>query len=867
MSLIPGSRCGPYEIVGLLGTGGMGEVYRARDAKLGRDVAIKILGIESPASPATVRRFEQEARAISALNHPAIVTIHDIGDCDGQFYIVMEIVEGTTLRHLLGRGRPRLKKALQIADQLADALAKAHEAGIVHCDLKPENVMLTGEGHVKIVDFGLARLAEPAASGSPAPDRTASDRSTQRMVLGTVGYMSPEQAAGETADFRADHFAFGAILYELATGARAFHQPTSVETLSMIIRGEPERPLAVNPALPSPVVWTIERCLSKDPADRYASTRDLARDVQTLRDHAADLETLEGTRLSAGKRRSRLLVAGSIAVAALGAGAAAVYFATRTGPPAVAEAAPAPRFKQLTFRRGFIQNARFAPGGQTVIYAAGWDGGPVRLFETGHLGPESRTLDPPHAGLASISSRGEVALIQGCRLDWASCIGTLATMPIGGGAPREVMEEVVSADWTPDGRALAVIQVALGEYQIQFPIGKSLYASPGKLGWLAFSPRGDRLAFVEYPLLSDEAGSLKVVDLEGRVTTLSSGWKTIRGVDWSPAGDEVWVSASDQGRRCSLYKVSLTGARQLIFHAPADVMLLDLSADRRALLATTIPRTHMVWSSAGKEQEVSWLDWSTVADLSADGKTVLFYEWGEAVGAAPVVYVRQVDGSDAVRLGSGKALALSRDGRWALALQETSTPQLVLLPTRTGTSRVLPAGGLTDFYWANWFPDGRRLLVVGSGADAVPRSYIQDTETGKLEPFADKGMLAALVSPDGKKILVGDPVGPYLMWPLDGGKPETIATLGPEDRPIQWSRDGRFLYLRGPDEPVLRIYRYDLTTGRRQPWKELAPRDPTGVIGVATGRGELAITPDGTASVFTYWTGVRNLFLAEGLQK
>jgi Tol biopolymer transport system component/predicted Ser/Thr protein kinase len=844
----------------------MGEVYRARDAKLGRDVAVKVLGIEAPASPATVRRFEQEARALSALNHPGIVTIHDVGECDGQFYIVMEIVEGTTLRHLLQRGRPRLKKALQIATQLADALAKAHEAGIVHRDLKPENVMLTGEGHVKIVDFGLARLAEPAAAGSHASDRTATDRSTERMLLGTVGYMSPEQAAGEIADFRADHFAFGAILYELATGARAFHLPTSVETLSMIIRGEPERPLAVNPALPSPVAWTIERCLSKNPADRYASTRDLARDVQTLRDHAADLDTPDSPRLAAGTRRSKLVVAGWIAVAAaLGAGATAVYIASRPGPPGVVETASAPRFQQLTFRRGFIQNARFAPGGQAIIYAAGWDGAPVRLFETGRLGPESRPLGPSPAGLASISSAGELALIQGCRLDWASCVGTLATMPLGGGAPRDVLEDVVSADWTPDGRALAAIQVSDGEYRLQFPIGKSLYATPGRLGWVAFSPRGDRLAFVEFPLLSDESGVLKIVDLEGRATTLSSGWKTIRGVNWSAAGDEIWLSASDHGRRCSLYAVSLAGAVRLISHAPADVMLLDLSRDRRALLATTLHRAYMIWSSAGKDHELSWLDWSTVADLSADGKTVLFYEWGEGVGASPVVYSRKVDGSDAVRLGPGKALALSPDGRWALALQETSPPQLVLLNTGAGKSRPLPAEGLTDFYWAKWFPDGRRLLVVGSGADAVPRSYIQDTETGKLEAIADKGMLAALVSPDGRNILVGDPLGPYLMWPLDGGKPVPIETLRPEDRPIQWSADGRFLYLRGPDEAVLRIYRYNLATGRRELWKELAPRDPAGVIGVATGRGELAMTPDGRDYVFTYWTVLRNLFLAEGL--
>src|SRR5262245_10676830 len=211
MSLTPGSLCGAYEIVGLLGTGGMGEVYRARDPKLGRQVAIKVLSAEALASPSAVRRFQHEARAASALNHPGIVTVHDIGEFQGRFFIVMELVEGTTLRQLLGRGRPLLRKALQIASQLADALAKDHEAVIVHCDLKPENVMLTGEGHVKIVDFGLAKLTEPPAI---APgDAAVGDRTTERLVFGTVGYMSPEQASGTAADFRVDQFAFGAILY------------------------------------------------------------------------------------------------------------------------------------------------------------------------------------------------------------------------------------------------------------------------------------------------------------------------------------------------------------------------------------------------------------------------------------------------------------------------------------------------------------------------------------------------------------------------------------------------------------------------------------------------------------------------------
>ena len=386
----------------------------------------------------------------------------------------------------------------------------------------------------------------------------------------------------------------------MATGSRAFHKDTGAETLSMIIRGEPERPLDLNPSLPLPLVWIIERCLSKDPADRYASTRDLARDLQTLRDHPTHGTVLEVPRLATRMRRPWLVAGVGVAVGSRRCGQRSCTSRRGRVRPAAAGNPSAPTFKQLTFGRGLIQNARFAPDGQTIVYAAGWSGGPIRLFETRLSGPESRPIGPPAAGLASISSTGQLALIQNCQLDWGSCVGTLATMPLGRGAPREVLEDVVSADWTPDGQQLAAIQITGGEYQLQFPIGKSLYTTQGKLGWLAFSPRGDRLAFIEYPLISDEAGSLKIIDLEGRVTTLSSGWKTIRGVDWSPSGDEIWVTASDQGRRCSLYGVSLTGTKRLLFHAPGDVMLLDLFPDRRALLATTDPRTHMIWSGAAR---------------------------------------------------------------------------------------------------------------------------------------------------------------------------------------------------------------------------------------------------------------------------
>ena len=854
--LARGARIGSYEVVDLLGVGGMGEVYRAHDAKLGRSVAIKVLNVDTGASAAAVRRFEREARTASALNHPGIVTIHDIGRSDDQFYIVMELIDGVTLRHLLRRGLPSLKKVLQMGSQLADALAKAHDAGVAHCDLKPENVMVTADGHVKVVDFGLAKLAEPKLDIGPSDD-SAATQSARGVLVGTVGYMSPEQVRGEPPDGRADQFAFGAILYELATGTRAFHRSTSVDTLAMILNEDPAPASTVKPELPLPLIWTVERCLSKDPADRYASTRDLAREVQTLRDHSSDLVVTDRRPLSAARRAGVLAALVAVAVAAT----AYVTLWQRMGTGGIARA---PTFTQLTFRRGHVINARFAPDGQTVLYAAAWGDAPAQVFETRPSGPESRALGPSAASLASVSSSGELALILGCRLDWANCVGTLARMPPGG-APRQILENVVSADWTPDGQALAAIQVTDGEYQIHFPPGTPLYKTDRRLGFVRFSPGGDRLAFVEYSVLSDESGVLKVMDREGRATTVSSRFEQIRDLTWMPGADEIWVSGSERGRATRIYAVPLAGTQRLIADMPGGFFLLDVGRDDRALVAHGSGLARMVWSRGTDEREVSWLDWSTVADLSPDGKTILFYEWGEALHAKPAVYLRTIDGGEPVRLGDGKALALSHDGRWALALQETPHQQLVLLPTGAGAIRLLPADGLTDFYWARWFPDGGRLLVVGSRADGVPGSFIQHLDTGRLEPIADKGMLAVLVSPDGRRLLMNDPLKGYLLWELDGGKSVALDALDARVWPIQWSSDGRFLYVRGPEEPIVRIHRFNLATGKSELVKELAPQDPSGVVGVATGRGELAVTPDGSTFVFTYWSFLRNLFLATGL--
>src|SRR6266496_828760 len=294
MQISPGSHLGPYEVSSLLGAGGMGEVYRARDTKLGRDVALKVLPAEVSSDPERRRRFEAEARSASALNHPNIVTVYDIGSSDSTIYVAMEMVEGKTLRELILAEPLPTRKLLEIAVQVAEGLAKAHAAGIVHRDLKPENLMISKDGFIKILDFGLAKLVEPGSTDLSVMPTAVAPPTEPGTVMGTAGYMSPEQAGGQPLDFRSDQFSLGAILYEMVTGQRAFQRKTGAETLVAILREEPEPIAQVSPKTPGPVRWIIERCLAKDPEERYASTKDLARDLASVRDHLSETSVSGG---------------------------------------------------------------------------------------------------------------------------------------------------------------------------------------------------------------------------------------------------------------------------------------------------------------------------------------------------------------------------------------------------------------------------------------------------------------------------------------------------------------------------------------------------------------------------------------------
>ncbi|HUL78133.1 MAG TPA: serine/threonine-protein kinase [Vicinamibacteria bacterium] len=480
MALAAGTRLGPYEVVSSLGSGGMGEVYRARDPRLGRDVAIKVIGGEGPPNPERLRRFEQEARSVAALQHPHILAVHDVGTYEGRPYLVLELLEGETLRERLSRGALPLRKAVEVAVQICDGLAAAHAHGVIHRDLKPENVFLVREGGVKLLDFGLAKLLEaPEAGGSEAATETATDRG---VWVGTAGYVSPEQLRGQGATARSDVFALGAVLYEMLTGQRAFRGATKADTLAAILEKDPPAMALASGSVPAPLERVVLRCLEKDLDDRFQSARDVAYALEALSTGSASEPAMA---LPMPKSLRWLRTSAAILGVAAGVG-----FGFVVGRRA-AEKAP-PVFKTLTFRRGWLDQARFAPDGRTVIYGAGWDGKAVELFQTRTDSPESRPLGLVHAKVLSISSQGQMAiLLDPSRRQGFFGLGTLAVVPLAGGTPRELLENVIAADWTPDGRDLCISHVQPnGEITIEQPPGTVLEWIPrtSRMATLCVSP-------------------------------------------------------------------------------------------------------------------------------------------------------------------------------------------------------------------------------------------------------------------------------------------------------------------------------------------------------------------------------------------
>jgi dipeptidyl aminopeptidase/acylaminoacyl peptidase len=846
----------------------MGEVYRAHDTRLGRDVAVKVIPEDLAADKDRLKRFEQEARATAALSHPNILALFDVGAEGDVHYIVEELLEGETLRERVRHARLPVHEAVDCGVQIARGLAAAHERGIVHRDLNPENVFLTRDGRVKILDFGLAKLRDTRPVETEAPTATAGTDAGTRM--GTVGYMSPEQARGEVADARSDIFSLGVVLYELLAGHRAFSGASAVETLNAILTEDPPELSGVGTTIPGALDRVIRRCLEKRPEGRFQSAHDVALALEAASAPGSGLAVVPTKRWRPWQEWALRGVFFAGAVAAL-AGALAVG--------RWLERKPVPSYQQLTFRRGIVDRARFASDGQTVVYSARWEGKPSEVF--------TARLDLAEAQALSLAEGARLEAQHGGEALIRYEDGRLARMPLVGGTPRDVAENVIRSDWGTTGD-IAVIRVQPVQWwprrQLEYPIGKTLLESPAvqPLREPRVSPGGDRVAFI-VGQVGASGGDVVVVDRSGHRRVLSSGWMEVDGLAWSPDGREVWFTAGGPARGSGagsigtlkeLRAVSLAGRERLLLRMAGDLTLQDVFRDGRVLVSHGRTRGESRGKLAGdeKERDLTHLDGTMTVGISADGRAVLFQECAQAGGPQNAVYLRRVGDHSPIRLGEGVALALSPDGTRAIAgsgnLFESGS-WLMIFSAGAEPPRNLHRGTLDRVGWASWTPDGRRVVFTGWEKDRAQQAYIQEPPGGQPQPISPEAISSCGTSGRGWAPCVpvqeeGGRAVPWKLYSLDGRGTRPAPWIERKEALIAWSPDGRHAFVAGLSQPPFRVFRVEVATGRREPWLDTSPPDPAGV-GALIFNGA-ALTPDGRYYAYGYVRTLSDLFLVEGLR-
>ena len=826
MRFAPGARLGPFEILAPVGAGGMGEVYRARDTRLDRTVAIKLLPSELLNAPGRrIERLRREARAIARITHQHICTLHDVGEDGPAIFLVMEYVEGVTLAARLEDGPLPLDLAVRAAIQIADALDHAHRHDVVHADLKPGNIMLTRDS-VKLLDFGLARLND---RNEEAPiDATTSERLTDvGSIAGTVPYMAPEQIEGHEVDGRTDIFAFGVVVFEMLCGRRPFAGDSRASLMAAIVGAEPPALSSLQPRAPAPLERLIRRCLAKDPENRWQTARDMAAELRWIaEEQPGNIPAAATTR-----RPRRAALWAGVAGAALTAAVLAAVAASMWPRPGVAEYLPA------TFRKGAVSSARFTPDGLSFVYSASWEGQPYAAFLGRPGNPDARDLQLQHARIMSISRAGDMAVLfgpQNITHTWG--VRTLARIPMAGGSRRDVLSGVVDADWIPGTDALAVVRDSGGNrpWTVEFPAGTTVYET--RAAWsLRVSPDGSRVAFFEGPVMFGSApqAMITVVDRSGRKSTVARDWAGF-GLAWAPSGTEIWFTATRAAPSefaPSLHAVSLSGVERPVYRAPDWLVLHDISRDGRVLLSRNTIHINLTCKRPGdtSERDLTWQLASAAKGISPDGKTLVFEdELLSSPSGNPVIFSRNIEGSPAISIGEGSGAALAPDGKWVLALRGED---LALIPIGAGATVTLPKGDLMRIGHGAWLPDSKHIVFTGYAADNTPRGYLQKIPAGLPRAITPPGVVLADKSAarDDNSVL-GRVGATWMLFPTQGGDGRPVSALTPGDIPLQWSHGGRYVYtvasVDGARQAAVDVFRVELATGERTLWKTLSRPTP-----------------------------------------
>jgi Tol biopolymer transport system component len=855
----PGTRLGHYTIVSALGKGGMGEVFRAHDEKLRRDVAIKTLPADLARDPDRVARLVREATSLAAVNHPNVAAIYGLEEHDDTRFLVLELVDGDTLAERLVRGRLPLEQALEVAVQIAAGLEAAHERSVVHRDLKPANIKITRDGAVKVLDFGLAKSVGPLEPGGSG-DLT--QQAEVGAVMGTASYMSPEQVRGETAGPYCDIWAFGVVLHEMLTGISPFARPTATETIARVLEAQPDFE-SLPPETPRSVRKLVRRCLEKDRRRRMKNVGDARIELEDALAELASGPAPLAPPAAAMSRRTAL--AGGVLLAVAGAGLGAVFVSHRG---ATTPSTPPPTYQRLTFRRGMIRTARFGPDFRTVLYGALWDGDVCRTYTVRPESPESSALPLPPATPLAVSASGDLALALGTHFRGIMTYGTLARVPLAGDAPRELQENVKYADWSPDGRELVLVRSDGLRDRLELLDG-TLLAEPetptGGFSFVRFSPQGDSVAAFELGAPQSLFGRVVIVARSGEKRIASAqSYFNVFGLAWR--GDEVWFTAAEQLPlfRNTIYAMDSTGAVRVVARMPGNASLHDIAPDGRLLIAKTEDRSGVAVRAPGAavERDLSWLDASNIADISRDGARILFFETGVGAGPRYSTYVRATDGSAAIRLSDGIGRSLSPDGRWAIVTTDFAGNHLDVIPTGAGQASRLERPGL-KLLNARWLPDGRNVVALAEQAGR-PGLYVLDVGGNTTRAITPEGVAVGntgwVVSPDGASVAVTAGQG-LQIFPLDDGAARTVPGIAEGVTVAAWIERGLLV----SDDPIAggTVYVVDPSTGQREAWLDIVPPDPAGVMNL--NHATLVVTPDGRAYGYSWHRATSDLYIVEGI--